>query len=227
MAAASDTQEPTMAKGGLQGVVGREKQNVVPQEGRDVPHASVNPLMTESTSDEHIRPDDKDPFDLQEDHNQWNGGPQTPAEISVKTEAYKITSLFRMLFKGQKIISPVKTKSSTSVENQGSPKSSESKKSVLVASERTNGKDKAKAIRSNDWFVRQEYSSPHAARPSISKNIYSEGTVVNDKKSNIKLKNKEEIHSGFFYEDCPNFKGVNCSGDYRHDSDAQYDPFGP
>ena len=132
-----------------------------------------------------------------------------------------------MLFKGQKIISPVKTKSSTSVENQGSPKSSESKKSVLVAIERTNGKDKAKAIRSNDWTVRQEYSSPHTARPSISKKIYSEGTVVNDKKSNIKLKNKEEIHSGFFYEDCPNFKGVNCSGDYRHDSDAQYDPFGP
>ena len=137
-----------------------------------------------------------------------------------------------MIFKGQKVISPVKTKSSTSVENQGSPKSSESKKSVLVASVRTNGKDKAKAIRSNDWFVRQDTvfqdtSSPHAARPSISKKIYSEGTVVNDKKSNIKLKNKEEIHSGFFYEDCPNFKGVNCSGDYRHDSDAQYDPFGP
>ena len=127
----------------------------------------------------------------------------------------------------QKLMSPAKIKSSTSVENQGSPKSSESKKSVLVASVRTNGKDKAKAIRSNDWFVRQEYSSPHAARPSISKKIYSEGTVVNDKKSNIKLKNKEEIHSGFFYEDCPNFKGVNCSGDYRHDSDAQYDPFGP
>jgi hypothetical protein len=56
------------------------------------------------------------------------------------------------------------------------------------------------AIRSNDWFVRQDTvfqdtSSPHVARPSISKKIYSEGTVVNDKKSNNKLKNEEEIHT--------------------------------
>ena len=68
--------------------------------------------------------------------------------------------------------------------------------------------------------------------------------VVNDKKSNIKLKNKEEIqrwpkqwllpqykrfpngerkYSGFFYEDSPNFKGVNCSYDCA--CEATSDPF--
>ena len=230
MAAASDTQEPTMAEGGLQCVMGREKQNVVPQEeGRDVPHASGSPYMTERPSDElprsatkpalrpririetsppgvvkaPIRQDDKDPFNLQEDHNQWTGEAQNPDQYSEETEACQITSIFQMMG-FQTLMSPVKIKTSTSVENQGSPESSESKKSVLVASVRTNGKDPlfsaVKAIRSNDWSVRQDTvfqdtSSPHTARPSISKNIYSEGTVVNDKKSDIKLKNEEEIHT--------------------------------
>ena len=246
-----------MAEGGLQSVMGREKQNVVPhEEGRDVPHASGSPYMTERPSDElprsatkpalrtrsrlgtlqpgvvkaPTRQDDKDPFNLQEDH--------------------KITSIFQMMG-FQKLMSPAKIKSSTSVENQGSPKSSESKNSVLVAIVRTNGMasnasdshDSNAFLPSNDWSVRQDTSSPHATRPSISKNIYSEGTVVNDKKSNNKLKNKQEIqrwpkqwllphykrfpngerkYRGFFHEDSPNFKGVYCS----YEGEAQYDPFG-
>jgi len=277
MAAASDTREPTMAKEGLQCVMGREKQNVVPhEEGRDVPHASGSPYMTERPSDElprsatkpalrtrsrlgtlqpgvvkaPIRQDDKDPFDLQEDHNQWTGEAQNPDQYSEDAEAYKITSIFQMMG-FQKLMSPAKIKSSTSVENQGSPKSSESKNSVLVAIVRTNGMasnasdshDSNAFLPSNDWSVRQDTSSPHAARPSISKNIYSEGTVVNDKKSNNKLKNKQEIqrwpkqwllpqykrfpngerkYRGFFHEDSPNFKGVYCS----YEGEAQYDPFG-
>jgi len=211
MAAPSDVQEPTMAKVVLKGFKGREKLKVVPPKGRDVPHASGFPLKAESTSDElpgsAIKPS-LPPWirsgtlplgvvtkaHLQEDHNQWTGEAQTP-------DQYQTTSIFRMLFKGQKLITTAKIKSSTSVENQGSPESSESKNSVLVATVRTNGMvsnvsdshDSYAFLPSNDWSVRQDTSSPHTARPSISKKTYSEGTVVNDKKSNIKLKNKQEI----------------------------------
>jgi len=64
-----------------------------------------------------------------------------------------------------------------------------------MASNASDSHDSNAFLPSNDWSVRQDSSPPHAARPSISKNIYSEGTVVNDKKSNSKLKNEEEIHT--------------------------------